>query len=126
MYTRSYFQDDEKINIPENYDGNAFIDESGGDAEIHTGFFPPPQHKECQSSERSESKKSDTGSGFIANLSAKLLPEGLWDKCSPIMDNLFGFGREEMLIIGISLFLIFSESRDVECAIILLLLLFIK
>ena len=133
MYTRSFFQDDEKINIPKNYDGNAFREEDKEDgaseAEIPTGVFSPPLFRahdnECVNGKKEEAKR-DTGRGFPPLFVKKLLPEGLFEGIDILKGGRLEFGKEELLIIGIALFLIFSEGKDLECALMLFLLLFIK
>ena len=129
MYTRSYFTEDKKVDIPENYDGNAFR-ESGSSVLEDTdrnGFFPNEDIK-------SENKNED------AKCSAK--PFSLFDRLSPegifgvlpfkSLKNIFSkgeafaFGTEEILICIIALYMFFSKEGDKECAIMLALLLFVR
>ena len=113
MYTRSYPTQDEKISVPENYVGNAFEKrepepmESSGDT------------KECIS-------EPALASGGLGSLFKKIPVPAFLSGLNVFRGGLDGFGTEEILIIGVALFLLFSKSGDKECAIMLLLLLFIK
>ena len=135
MYTRNYIEDDGAVNIPQNYDGIAFDTEmpemkntiSKGIAEKKvspTDFAPqqpePEELPACASVE--------TGGGILGNLFGKfqlknLLPTSV---SSVLGLDKFKLGAEELLIIGLALFLLFSKEGDKECAIILLLLLFVN
>jgi hypothetical protein len=136
MYTRSYYQENEKITVPENYDGNAFRDDYA--SENKTQKPPEPQHTEelrapwdIKAKENANPEAEPTVAKIQEN---KSISTSIFKKI-PFIDRLggfnffdgaFKFGTEEILIIGVALFLIFSKSADIECAIMLLLLLFIK
>ena len=128
MYTRSYFQDDEKISIPENYDGNAFREDSEAkmnESEKQRNAFTQVNNEsseECFFNER----KDNGGLGFIQSFLHRLQPSSVFEKFDFFRGGRFDFGSEEILIFGIALFLFFSEGKDIECALMLLLLLFIK
>ena len=135
MYTRSYFQDDESVSIPENYDGNAFRDNSidmQGDiknSEIRKNASPNTcgePDEECLASKNREPRKHDTGMGIIPTLFQKFQSSSLFNKFDFLKNGHFDLGSEEILIIGIALFLFFSEGKDIECALMLLFLLLIK
>ena len=133
MYTRSYFQDDKKLTVPENYDGNAFREaETQEAAEASTSqrhesiFGAHEKSEECITSTKEESKKSDTGRGIISTFLEKLEPSGLFGRLGIFHEGKLDIGSEEILILGIALFLFFSEGRDIECALMLLFLLLIK
>ena len=136
MYTRSYFPEEERINVPDNYDGSAFGGE-GMDTGL-TNVQPsvaepkvsprdvPTFAEEAVASEEVHEEKAESagifGSLFSKLLFGSILPSGL--------GNLFKFdklkiGSEEILLIGIALFLLFSKDGDKECAIMLILLLFV-
>ena len=138
MYSRSYFQGDADISVPENYDGTAFLNEA-----IQTEakaprieplkseikFSPKDEKSSCECDEPRDSTechverderegifKTDLrgffGSAFSGTRLVSILPKE--------------FGFEEILIIGLALFLLFSPERDIECALLLLVLVFIK
>ena len=145
MYSRNL--NENKISIPENYDGNAFRDigkESPPEPverSIKVIGSPSADVKmspvgEMMNIEKNESddvsykkEKSDVSAGIFK----------FFDKSS--FGNLFGkgvrlgdsmslrlpkIGTEEILLIAIALFLFFSKDGDKECAIMLLLLLLIS
>ena len=64
--------------------------------------------------------------GFLSGLLGKFNIGGLFDCGGFFKDGHLSLGTEEILIIGIALLLLFNKSGDKECAIMLLLLLFIK
>ena len=112
MYSRNYYTDEiSKPAPPENYNGTAFIDSPPDEVEnLYT-------HTDTSVND-SQTESIQTG-GFAG---------------IPILSSLFGSGKglrlgsigiEEILIIATAAFLLFSPDGDKECAIILLLLLFI-
>ena len=109
MYSRSYYQEDEMHTPPVNYDGTAFSsgNESGEDGEtVSAGLnFQPTK---------------PSGSGALFGLS------GLFDFFDKDKFSLNKIGTEELLILAAAAFLLFSKGGDKECAIILLILLFIN
>ena len=136
MYTRSYYPEQEKLTVPENYDGYAFSEEKTESevneqkdnqetpAPLRAPWDTPSEHTEEKAQEVSASPKSyeSTFGGLMGKLpfwknfgGLDLFKKGLSD-----------FGTEELLIIGIALFLLFSKSGDKECSLMLLFLLFIK
>ncbi len=127
MYTRSYTAGvDQPATLPENYDGTAFQQSA---AEV----FPDPVREDAEHpAQRAEpagafGSRSQKGGGKFPSLSE-----------IPILGSLFrgqrwrdgGFlssiGTEELLIIGLALFLLLSKDGDPECALMLILLLFIS
>lgn len=125
MYSRSYYPDSpERMSLPENYDGTAFMernDTNAGDEVAEVSFS---EKNEPPTQERTE-QAGKTFSGF-GNMP---LFSGLFDK-----GGLLGglglkmpcIGTEEILILATAAFLFFSKNGDRECALILLLLLFIN
>ena len=142
MYTRSYFPEEDSISIPKNYDGNAFGGTSDTSDTSDTVGIPTsvaeitkisPRDKvaiedsfEAEPTEEtgalsaSVEKEAHAGKGFVLG---KFLPEGL--KSLLCFDS-FHIGTEEILIITLALFLLFSKGGDKECSLILLLLLLIN
>jgi hypothetical protein len=113
VYSRNYYTEEVgKPEPPENYNGTVFIEQRIEEAEP---TFQP------------------------ADITAGASPEkrGLFSGLSdiPILSSLFGsakgfsldsIGIEEILIIATAAFLFFSKDGDKECALILLLILFIN
>ena len=140
MYTRSYHSEEEKIKVPENYDGNALREESRpeeiplslplsksiGETKISPREEIPPMEeerelKECLTEPFEESKGEKVG------LFERLSQNGFFKKrfLGLIKSDSFKIGSEEILIAALALFLLFSKDGDLECAAMLLLLLFI-
>ena len=137
MYTRSYFPEEGGISIPQNYDGNALFDSP---SEEPTSVGIPkttaqetkisPRFEEARdipdenySSEIQEPAEEEAAPAFAGLFPFKLFPGGL--KSIFNLDS-FHIGTEEILIIAVALFLLFSKGGDKECSVILLLLLLIN
>ena len=133
MYSRSYYPDSE-ISIPENYDGTAFS-EAQPEAEQRAPKIEPIRNEMKFSPKEPEEKQDMNEECFAAQ---KTKERGLFGiDFSGIFGGLFrggglsslipkDFGTEELLIIGIALFLLFSPDRDIECALLILALIFVK
>lgn len=138
MYARSYFQGDADISVPENYDGTVFLNEV-----MQAEAKPPriePIKSETKFSPKDESTARDPGTNpECEECSAKPQARGgiFGVDLKGIFSSVFStsrlgsflpkdFGFEEILIIGIALFLLFSPERDIECALLLLALVFIR
>ena len=124
MYTRSYYPEgEERVNIPDNYDGTAFLEQKEpilrqDAAEVSFMEATDTRPKKPQKSE--ETVATSVFGGF------------------PLLSGLFGgglsslnlkmpkIGTEEILIIAAAAFLFFSRNGDRESALILLLLLLIN
>ena len=107
MYTRDFTDSDTEIKIPPSYCGSTFQCEES-------------LHKECAEEAFSENH----GAGSLGGIS-KLIPSSLLNlKSFSVFKN--GFGTEEILILALAAFLLFSKDGDKECAIILLLVLFLN
>ena len=143
MYTRSYFPDENKITVPENYDGNAFSEDSQREeapritpraaiaqetkiSPRDEAVFIPTSADEVED-EKPAQKSENEGGGFLSSVFKKLPFSGLFPaKMGGIFkDGGFRIGSEEILIIAVALFLFFSKEGDRECAFMLLALLFI-
>ena len=119
MYSRNYYSErQDRLNLPENYDGTAFIethaDEGAPDRVIEASYIDEGSQME-EKSLPSRDKTSLVSSLFSGN--------GLLGNLGLSIPNL---GAEEILIIATAAFLFFSKNGDRECALILLLLLFIN
>ena len=109
MYTRNYYETDEST-APNGYDGIAMRKEErepyyGNEAT--EAFAPAPVNE----------PKSGGVEGLLSGLFGKL-HIGI-----PSLDKI---GYEEILILGVAAFLLFSADGDKECALLLLLLLLIN
>lgn len=130
MYTRSYFTEDKKVDIPENYDGNAFRENCGNyvleDTDSNGNFQKeeiPPEEKRKDS--ECTAKPFSPFERFSLEGVSKLLPfRGFKNIFTKSTD--FRFGTEEILICIIALYMFFSKDGDKECAIMLALLLFVR
>ncbi len=128
MYTRSY-DNESRIKIPENYDGNAFFEESVSDVS-------PPKKETAEplvapwdapKSPPPEEETVPTAAGIKAgNFFGKYLKKLPFGALNIFGGDKLEFGTEEILLIGVALFLFFSGGGDKECAVMLLLLLLVK
>ena len=108
MYSRSFYgEGEEKTLLPENYDGTAF-----------------------QSSQPSDNAAAECQAPAEAVSETGLFKGGSF----PILSGLFGglpnikmpkIGTEEIIILTVAALLFFNKDGDKECAILLLVLLFI-
>ena len=119
MYTRSYFgESQDRLNIPQGYDGTAFVEKE------EDGAYESDEATTIrQAEERSEEAFAPISSGGIPLLSGLFGNGGIFPKINLKIPQI---GVEEILILATAAFLIFSKSGDLECAIILLLLLLIN
>ncbi len=140
MYTRTYQPEEEKITVPENYDGNAFREEPstpetpGGDISVFFQKEDPTSTSFAQDNTPS-SKKDDVeevaakpkgNSGIFTGLFKNFRHSSIFNSIPFLKNGFADIGTEEILIVAVAIFLLFSKSGDKECAIMLFLLLFIK
>lgn len=142
IYTRSYVGEREAINLPSGYDGIALRDEKkdekrdtgatlqqnsdniGGDDEVTVHRENPWERaSEVEASVAAGARESGGIFGNIPFLSG-LFEGGKIPFLSSVKPPKIGF--EEMIIIGAALLMFFSKNGDKECAVILILLLFIS
>ena len=103
MYTRPYNSSGLTIDIPDNYDGSML----GAD-------ITEPVHSDVQSTdEMCNTRPALPFSGLFGGL----FKNGKF--------SLQSLEFEDLLIIGIALYMLLSKDGDIECGILLLLLLFI-
>ena len=115
MYTRAFYPEGEEAAkaLPENYGGVTFSREESPAAEeaAEVGAFGPAGSEERKSPFSAIGRlpflQAVSGMPFLSSLKVPKI------------------GTEELLLIGAALYLFFSKDGDRECAIILLLLLFI-
>lgn len=123
MYTRAYTDDKRGILIPESYGGTALAEGvfgERGDTE-DKGKNPWEEEATTTSAEASEAKASEAS----AKASKWQFPPFLANIFKNDTFGLQKIGTEEILLIATAAFLFFSKEGDKECAIILLLLLFL-
>ena len=118
MYSRSYSGDNENMLIPDGYAGTA----------LPLGVHSEPIEDETEKTEPvsidKESEKTENV-GIFSGLLSKL-PFGDLSRLLPFGHvGIKRFGTEEILILAVAAFLLFSRDGDTECAIMLILLLFI-
>ena len=136
MYTRSYYPEQEKLTVPDNYDGYAFSEEKSEpqtkeqtDNQENTAPLKAPWDIPIEPAEEkaeevlASPKEYESTFGGLVGRFPFLKSFGRFDL---FKKGLSDFGTEELLIIGIALFLLFSKSGDKECSLILLFLLFVK
>lgn len=126
MYTRSFFTEEGKSSLPENYDGTAFskAQESETKTEEASNPFIPPDFEEKLS--RASPQKSFSGlSSIMERLPIKNL-SSIFSLAKNEEDKGLNFGTEEILICAAALYMFFSKNGDKECAIILFILLFVR
>lgn len=121
MYTRNYSPQEDKITVPENYVGNAF---DTGDREIHKS--EPTQEGANFTPQETDSEAVMKRTNSFDSIFRKLPFSNFFSGFDFLKGSFDGFGTEEILIIGVALFLLFGKNGDRECAVILLLLLFVK
>ena len=132
MYTRSYYPESEGIKIPENYDGNAFLKAEVKQEEKSIDAESLPKEEVLRApwdvSEKAEEVigKAELSSRGFSVFFDKLPINSLTGFLPFFKGGKFSLGNEELLITAIALFLLFSHGGDKECAIMLLLLLWIK
>ena len=123
MYSRNYYgETEEKPKLPANYDGTAFASQESGEIR-DTGATEADAEAIAAHSEGVNGVSQKRG-GILSGLSHTLLG-GLLDG-GGLNIKMPKIGVEEILIIATAAFLLFSKDGDVECAILLLLLLLIN
>lgn len=108
MYTRDFYQDEQRITIPENYDGTLLSKE-----------VPSAKEESEHVSKMVENKES------VPSWFEKIQLNKLFPSFPRFFKKEFTFGSEELIIIGVIAFLVFTKSADIECILILAALLFV-
>ena len=140
MYSRTYLTgNDEKISLPESYDGVAFGDLRDAARSADTQNTDSEEFAEASSdiAKNPWEQPKQTSKEEVKEVPAGLfsgLRKSTWFKSLFGGNSLFGIeglkmpkiGTEELLIAATALFLLFSKDGDRECGIILLLLLFVN
>ena len=135
MYSRNYYTDEAQLKIPENYDGTALIDERCKDNSPPTiDSIEGERENECSvSTAESDAEAASLRLNMSDRYSEKA---GGFDILSLLSDRglknlslkslIPNFGTEELLLLALAAFLLFSKTGDKECAILILVLIFIK
>ena len=140
MYSRSYKQDSDGISIPDSYSGVAFrepeVPEIPDDAprsvakslDVRFTAPEPPDPNLTASTEAAPEQSEETVAtgGFLSSLMDKLPMKSIFAGMDFGKLSFPKIGTEEILIIGLAIFLFLSRDGDKECAVLLLLLLFIR
>ncbi len=127
MYTRSY-DNEGGIRIPERYDGNAFsAPEEQTDVKSEILKSEPLRAPwDTQKEEVHEDTVPTVAGAGVGNIFSRYIKKLPFGALNIFGGDGFHLGTEEILIIGVALFLFFSGGGDKECAIMLLLLLLVK
>ena len=131
MYTRSYYPEGDGIKIPENYDGNAFREMETPPIEKSVKEEAPAMEETLRAPwDVSEAAEETMGVPKVARSFGSFferMPFGnLFGSLPFFKGGKLNFGTEELIICAIALFLLFSQGGDKECAVMLLLLLWVK
>ena len=124
MYSRNLFKEQVPAAVPKDYSGTTLKGEDGENIAVaaeNPWQIPPdvPCEKPCEPPKKEECGTKRGGTFLSEMLSGRLgfLKDGGFG-------SLLGrIGTEEILIIAIALFLLFSKDGDRECAVMLLFLL---
>ena len=121
MYAQSY-QDENSRTIPDTYSGVALRDSQNAtndNEEIMANSSPikNPWENPCQSKDDKKQSGGFLNDAFTSIVNAFGFGKG---------ERSFKLGTEEILIIGVAAFLLFSKERDIECIIMLVALLLIS
>ena len=134
MYTRNYqSEENDTLKIPEGYDGIAFreneapVEKEATEEAPYTSALRAPwdEIKEVPPAAEPVMARPKQSDSFLTGLLGRFNVGGLLDKCGLLRDGRINFGSEEILLIGVALLLLFNKSGDKECAVMLLLLLFV-
>lgn len=127
MYTRTYNENVGEILIPERYGGTSFghkeRNQEREDADINDKGKNPWENEEVHTEASEKSEETIEASAQPSKLSFGGLFSNIFNNG---IFSLQKIGKEELLIIATAAFLLFSKEGDKECAIMLILLLFLK
>ena len=111
MYSRSYDSSDEReVSVPLHYDGIAFSEGTPGEEKEDEGDG-------CASTSAPPSPRSPIlNIPFLKGLVSSGIPGGV---------RMPKIGKEELILVAAAAFMFFTDGGDKECAIMLLLLVFL-
>ncbi len=137
IYSRTYYGEKiDGIAVPDGYDGTALTEGKAQGEPVSIPHTEPPKREVKispstvpeENEGQTEQASADEHAPF--SLGGLFSRFGLSSFRTLLPNNLFhsfeNFGLEEILIIGIAAFLLFSKSSDRELALMLLFLIFVK
>lgn len=124
MYTRSYNDNIGEIIIPEKYGGTSFVQSGTAEekADTREDSRNPWEKEQIHSPSKDETEEAISTSASPSKSGIGGVLSGLFKTDTFQLPKI---GKEEVLIIATAVFLLFSKEGDKECAIMLLLLLFL-
>ena len=127
MYSREIYRDrsDEVISIPQNYSGSTFQKEESPPKD--NGVQENAAEQRGNAADTEQASAEPKGAGMLGGL-GRLLEGGRVFKggfLNGLSDTVKHIGTEEILLIALALFLFLSKDGDKECALMLVLLVFI-
>ena len=123
MYTRTYSDDRHSILIPESYGGTALKESAPKESkETEDRGKNPWEETERTVAEEEKNEKSEEAFSPISKPQSPSFFSNIFANSNFDLQNI---GKEELLLIAAAAFLFFSKDGDKECAIMLLLLLFL-
>lgn len=130
MYTQQYDKEKAKLNVPHNYSGNALLEEyEKKEDEKRAGEFS--SDIDCEKDKVDEADEKEVmakpkDKAFLSSVFRNLPFSNLFGSFELFKGGKFNLGSEEIIIIAVSAFLIFTKGADTELGVMLLLLLFIS
>ena len=132
MYTRSYNKEEEGLKLPDNYGGTAFLPKSESHDEVKTVYAEPEKReikisRPIDSADASDKDSTDNEAIKRVKSDDEKIPF-LSKRLRQIFESyhLPKLDFDDLLLIAIAAFVFLSQSDDIECAIMILLLVFIK
>jgi hypothetical protein len=123
-YTRSYYDQSGQISVPKNYDGTAFMDST---PQSNTDEAADETSYDGEESVSAGAFTSTDDRGFFGLLKGLPIKNLFRFEAGESFFSLFNkIGTEEILLLGVALFLLFSSSHDFETALLLVFLLFVR
>ena len=126
MYTRSY---DENLGIliPDSYGGTALREDQVSEHEAKNErpteeTFSYSREQSGEALHKPNGRSDEAKETFLSKLTSKVFSGNIFNNDKFSLQKI---GSEEILIIAAAAFLMFSKNGDKECAIMLLLLLFL-
>ena len=133
MYSRSYYPTDQAITIPDNYDGTAFTESQEKPTPTRVTPIKPDTPKrdtlqereirECINDSQDNAVEVSCDEEKNSSFLSRLLPFGFDFDIKKFASDI---SAEDILIVGLAIFLFISQDGDKMCSLILLSLIFIK
>ena len=119
MYSRSYEKTPPGVNLPNDYCGTALLEST------HAEEDQLSSQSRIDEEDAITTSAQGTNGGIFSSVLSRIRGVelgGFVERGKLLLQDL---GTEEILIISVALILFFSRERDIECGLMLLLLLFI-